>query len=333
MDMNSSSSFIIIFSIFSTWSLFANTIQAPDEIIFNNRNLLITERQFSNAIPGTQEYEQSYENSELQLNSLSFFTFIPEQLYAIRDLNLDAQRIWQIFENCHPQFETRINNYLNGNINCNNEYGNFKSELNLFKTNVSNYLKTTVPDKYRQSGFSAVDDGYNVPSERDFQFPIIHPLLGQILIEYIAHIRTQFINYRGKHSTDIADQEDMMLIHLYCLGKGKRRSSCENKAELIENYFRIRAVLRTSRYYCQNYGFNAIASLYAFHSGKSSIFYHPLNYHGQHNLEGASIMFPENTYEGCWQNSRETIISNFIIFQRHNVLQAINYLNNLYENN
>lgn len=169
------------------------------------------------------------------------------------DLNFQSAKIWERLVNCYGNDLDKLKeDYRKNRINCRNS-NSIKEELQTLQTNVFNFLKTSVVWS---------DFILNTP---DFKLPIVHPLMGQIVLGAYAHFKMNVTRafkkvtrrFTGKHSVVMSNQ-------ISRLKDNCTADSCPADLNQTISSFILAERILTSGETCHSYGLWPNTTLFLF---------------------------------------------------------------------
>lgn len=249
------------------------------------------------------KYKAFWEIALQKSEKLTLFSFIPKQAYWIMELNDRAMTIWSEYQSCVGSFELARVNYILGNWICNGQ--NFSEKFQILKINLINGFETTQPEPH-QSYYNHAD-GYEYTNGDGWRFPVMHPFMGQILMEYYAKLRVfskDFVTRETSRPNIYGSRARTFTEYIrYCQMRNRR--GCDRLIQGLEHAHKIYAILKKSdSRFCQSYGLYPNASFYLMYTGNSA-FEHPM----ENGLVGLFTygFVPEGSYGNCWRSALEVV--------------------------
>ncbi len=266
-------------------------------------------------IPSQEVVQASWKSSLEQLERLQTKTnadgFIPLQIYMLSDFNAMASNIWDKILDCYQgDLKKARYDYIQNQLSCSKaELAEISSEILMTKTNLVNWIHTTLhPDTDEQS-LRYLVQGIPIPELRSFHMPILHPLLGQFLMEIMSQIRQVFYK-QSSRDDDITGSNYRQQKHILneCdTDKKRNKKKCQTYIKGRTSFNFVHAVLRTSPLHCQNYGLYPNISLFLMAEGELVSNSHPMHHNYWREVNGFRYISP---FSSCWSDGQD--ISNFL---------------------
>ena len=205
----------------------------------------------------TIDYIESKETSD----------FVKEQVYLLKDFNLEAKSIWDEYSRCHGGTLNELRRtYIAKDRLCRNrrERNALKERMEFLKTNVKNWASTTRPGEDTDQRSWLTYGIRSFDEDKAFHMPVFHPFMGQIMVELFAHYRQGIRKSIGFKQSSTGTELDMSMISVDCDILNDRRGKCEEQNKLRHGYRLSKEILESSTRYCQNFGLYPNATIYPF---------------------------------------------------------------------